>query len=86
MLEYLRLDEGLRAGLTNSPDFFLKSGGLIWRPSSSSSSLSEGDSVMRSGMRIVVSVEDLEWEILRADALRAVGEWIVVVGSEADSC
>jgi len=77
MLEYLRLDEGRRAGLTNSPDFFLTSGGLTLRPSSDSSSSlsSDGDSVMiRSGMMMAFSVDDLECEILRAVALNAVGE------------
>lgn len=34
---------------------------------------------------MAVSVDDLECEILRASALRAVGEWIVVVGSENET-
>jgi hypothetical protein len=87
MLEYLRLDEGRRAGLTSSPDFFLTSGGLTRSPSSESSSLSsDGDSVTaRSGMMMAVSVDDLECVILRAVALSAVGEWMVVVGSEKET-
>ena len=89
MLEYLRLDEGRRAGLTNSPDFFLTSGGLTRSPSSESSSSSlssDGDSVtIRSGMMMAFSVDDLECEILRAVALSAVGEWMVVVGSEKET-
>jgi len=88
MLEYRRLEDGLRAGLTSSPDFFLTSGGLTRSSSSSSSSSlsSEGDSVTtRSGMMMAVSVDDLECEILRAVALNAVGEWMVVVGSENET-
>jgi hypothetical protein len=78
--------------LTNSPDFFLTSGGLTRSPSSSESSssssslASDGDSVITwSGMTMAVSVEDLECEILRAVALSAVGEWTVVVGSEKET-
>lgn len=83
MLEYRLLDEGRRAGLTSSPDFLRTSGGLTLRLSSSSlsSDVCMGDSV-KSGLTMLVAVEDLECEILRASGERAVGDVMVVVGSE----
>lgn len=80
MLEYLLRDDGLNAGLTSSPDFFLTSDGLLRGPSSSSLSLSSvlwvGESA-NVGLEMTISaVFDLECEILRASGVRAVGEVI----------
>lgn len=87
MLEYLLLDEGRRAGLTSSPDFFLTRGGLRNPPSSSSLSsdpeVAFADSV-KLGLEttIAVSVDDLECEIFLASAVNMFGEVTWVVGSE----
>jgi hypothetical protein len=78
MLEYLRLDDGRKAGLTNSPDFFRTSDGLLSIPSSSSLSSDDcvGESNLGRGITMAVSVDDRECEILRASADRAVGDVI----------
>jgi len=65
MLEYLRLEDGLNAGFTNSPDFFLTKDGLLGsKPSSSSlsSDVAAGETSkdVERGMINAVSVDDLE--------------------------
>lgn len=87
MLEYLLLEDGLNAGLTNSPDFFLTSEGLLSnKPSSSLSSevaVGETSNDVERGMISAVSVDDRECEILRASAVSAVGETVCDTGSES---
>lgn len=79
MLEYLLLDDGRRAGLTSSPDFFLTSGGLL-KPLSSSSLSSEPDVAFAESVKdgletmIAVSVDDLECDIFLASAVRPFGD------------
>jgi len=81
MLEYLRRDEGRNAGLTNSPDFFLRRGGLECGWSSSSSPLSSvpdvavDDSVMPGEVTTMAdSVLDLEWDIFLASGVNVLGD------------
>ena len=83
-----RTDDGLRAGLTSSPDFLRTMPGREERSSSSSSSSllstelgcfsGEVDCFMP-GPKMVDSVEDLECEILRAEGVRG-----GVTGADAD--
>ena len=86
MLEYLLREEGLNAGLTNSPDFLRTSEGLLRGPSSSSSLSSVvpvGDST-KVGLEMTISaVLDRECEILRASGVRAVGEVVWDTGSDS---
>jgi hypothetical protein len=74
MLEGRRLDEGRRAGLTNSPDFFRRSGGLTVKPISSSlsSEVWMGESVKEAVLWLdrLISLADLEWAILRASGVK----------------
>lgn len=74
MLDGLRRDGGRSAGLTSSPDFLRSSGGFI-RSSSSSASLPSDElmigSVLSGWMMCcesVISLDDREWDILRASA------------------
>lgn len=90
MLEGRRLDdEGRRAGLTNSPDFFRSIGGFRRERSGSSSLASSSDGVsdgscLRS-MKSDESVLDRVWEILRAicdgdcSTLSGVGEMSITL-------
>lgn len=85
MLEYRLLDDGLKAGLTSSPDFFRTRDGLhvIASSSSLSSVVCAGESANDvRGMMMAVSVFDLECEILRASGVRAVGDVVCDTGSE----
>jgi hypothetical protein len=69
MLEYRRLDDGRKAGLTSSPDFFRTNDGLDSGPSSSSSLSSDvcvGESNLARGIMIAVSVDDRECDIFLA--------------------
>ena len=85
MLEYRRREEGRRAGLTSSPDFFRTSEGLNGFSSSSlSSEPCVGDSSNCClGFKIAVSVDDRECEIFLASALSAVGEVDCECGSDS---
>lgn len=87
MLEYRRLDVGLRAGLTSSPDFFRISEGFDKGPPSSSlsSEVAVSDSVVKDAVRgnmIAVSVDDRECEIFRASRESGVGDVVCDTGSD----
>lgn len=69
----LFMDDALRAGLTSSPDFFRIKEGFVGLSSSSNSlsdALRSGESNLLRGKskKALVSVLDLECEILRAPA------------------
>ena len=89
----LLADEGLKAGLTSSPDFFLSMGGFRRDRFGSSSSVTESSSDPVRGvsgwlclmsMKIDVSVFDLLWPSFRR-VLTVVSSIWVAVGLSSDS-